>query len=63
MDETNKTADQIAGQRILLELLQSLKSEAQGDHTIIALSYDAEKAAMGVIKAVVAQKIKAATGK
>jgi hypothetical protein len=63
MDETNKSADQIAGQRILLELLQSLKSEAKGDHTIIALSYDAEKAALGVIKAVVAQKIKAATGK
>lgn len=63
MDETNKTADQIAGQRILLELLQSLKSEAKGDHTVIALSYDAEKAALGLVKAIVAQKVKATVGK
>jgi hypothetical protein len=63
MDETNKTADQLAGQRALLELLQSLKSEAQGDHALMSLSYDAEKAAMGLVKAVVAQKVKATVGK
>lgn len=63
MDETHKSADQIAGQRIMLELLQSLKSEAKGEHTLLAISYDAEKAAMGLIKGIVAQKVKAATGK
>jgi hypothetical protein len=63
MDESNKTAEQVAGQRALLGLLQSLKSEAKGDHAVFAVSYDAEKAALGLIKAAVAQKTKAAGGK
>ena len=63
MDETNKSAEQIAGQRILSALLESLKAEAKGDHAVLSISYDAEKAAMGLIKAVIAQKVKAATGK
>jgi len=63
MDESNKTPDQVAGQRALLELLQSLKSEARGDHALVSLSYDAEKAALGLVKAIVAQKVKATTGK
>ncbi|GBL30732.1 hypothetical protein EMGBS10_18820 [Opitutia bacterium] len=63
MDEANKTADQLAAQRAMLELLQSLKAEAKGDHAVFALSYDAEKAAMGIVKAVVAEKIKATVGK
>jgi len=63
MDEANKTADQLAAQRAMLELLQSLKAEAKGDHAIFALSYDAEKAAMGIVKAVVAEKVKATVGK
>jgi hypothetical protein len=40
-----------------------LKAEAKGDHAVLSISYDAEKAAMGLIKAVIAQKVKAATGK
>ena len=63
MDEANKPADQLAAQRAMLELLQSLKAEAKGDHAIFALSYDAEKAAMGIVKAVVAEKVKAMVGK
>jgi hypothetical protein len=63
MDEANKTADQLAAQRAMLELLQSLKAEAKGDHAIFAISYDAEKAAMGIVKAVVAEKVKATVGK
>jgi hypothetical protein len=63
MDETDKTPDQIAGQRAMLELIQSLKTEAKGDHAVFMLSYDAEKAALGLIKAVIAQKVKSATGK
>jgi len=63
IDESNKTPDQIAGQRILLELLQSLKTEAKGDHAVISLAYDAEKAALGLVKAIVAQKVKATPGK
>ena len=63
MDESNKTPEQIAGQRTLLELLQSLKSEAKDDHAVLSLAYDAEKAALGLVKTIVAQKAKDATGK
>ena len=63
MDEANKPADQLAAQRAMLELLQSLKAEAKGDHAVFAISYDAEKAAMGIVKAVVAEKVKATVGK
>jgi len=63
MDEANKTPDQIASQRVMLELIQSLKSEAKGDHVLFMVSYDAEKAALGMVKAIVAQKAKATPGK
>jgi hypothetical protein len=63
MDEANKTPDQIASQQVMLELIQSLKSEAKGDHVLFMVSYDAEKAALGMVKAVVAQKAKATPGK
>jgi len=63
MDEANKTPDQIASQRVMLELIQSLKSEAKGDHVLFSVSYDAEKAALGMVKAIVAQKAKATPGK
>jgi hypothetical protein len=63
MDEANKTADQLAAQRAMQGLLQSLKAEAKGDHAVFAISYDAEKAAMGIVKAVVAEKVKATVGK
>jgi len=63
MDEANKNPDQIASQRVMLELIQSLKSEAKGDHVLFMVSYDAEKAALGMVKAIVAQKAKATPGK
>jgi hypothetical protein len=63
MDEANKNPDQIASQRVMLELIQSLKSEAMGDHVLFMVSYDAEKAALGMVKAIVAQKAKATPGK
>jgi hypothetical protein len=63
MDEANKNPDQIASQRVMLELIQSLKSEAKGDHVLFSVSYDAEKAALGMVKAIVAQKAKATPGK
>ena len=63
MDEANKKPDQIASQRVMLELIQSLKSEAKGDHVLFSVSYDAEKAALGMVKAIVAQKAKATPGK
>ena len=63
MDEANKTPDQLADQRAMLAMIQSLKAEAKGDHVVFSVAYDSEKAAASLIKAFVTEKIKASVGK